>query len=842
MASPRNRRHILVAQPPRAEAFTTRRRGRPKAFRRPANPEEHAHHLTVALNRALEQGAIAQRQLAQAEQGKAGILVAFRAPESVELNLKSLDNKHAGIEVRSVTQVVGPDEQTFTETATVFIPEESVSHFHGKFQQYATQETKKGHPKNRDLVDRIAAIDLAPLRVLWTDRPEDFPTDDTPIWWEVWLQSDGDGHEIQRLETFARQADIRVGARHLTLHDRTVCLVLATAQQLHASLSVLGDLAELRKAKPASGFFLDLTPTEQGLWADDVIARLTPPGGDAPAVCLLDTGVTRAHPLIAPGLAVEDATAVDAAWGSHDNGGGAGQAGHGTEMAGLALYGDLVPVLESTGTFVLRHRLESVKILPPTGTNEPDLYGAVTARATAAPETQAPVRRRVFSMAVTARPDGQRGQPTSWSAAVDALAAGRSFDAPTEGLVYLDRAEQDAHRLFVIAAGNVDQASLHAAHLTISDSQAVHDPGHAWNALTVGAFTEKTTIEETDYDGWAPVAGAGDLSPWSSTGVILSTIWPNKPDVVFEGGNVATDGQDFDGGVADLCLLSTFYRPVERQFVLSNATSAATAQVARLAAIVSAEYPPLWPESLRALVVHSAEWTPTMSAAIDSARNKRELAAVLHRYGFGVPSVSRALRSASDALTIVSQSVIHPYANGKTREMHLHELPWPREALENLGAREVTLRVTLSYFVEPNPARRGWRAKHRYASHGLRFDVKTGHESPDEFRLRLNKQAATEDGEKPTTSSDSAEWLLGDRLRHRGSLHSDIWRGSAATLAERGLIGVYPVKGWWQEQPKRDRSEFGARYALIVSIQTDAEDVDIWTPVAQQVGIRVETG
>ena len=118
---------------------------------------------------------------------------------------------------------------------------------------------------------------------------------------------------------------------------------------------------------------------------------------------------------------------------------------------------------------------------------------------------------------------------------------------------------------------------------------------------------------------------------------------------------------------------------------MSNATSAATAQVARLAAIVSAEYPPLWPESLRALVVHSAEWTPTMSAAIDSARNKRELAAVLHRYGFGVPSVSRALRSASDALTIVSQSVIHPYANGKTREMHLHELPWPRELLRILA-------------------------------------------------------------------------------------------------------------------------------------------------------------
>ncbi len=840
MASPRNRRHILVTNPPRAEAFTTRRSGRAKAFQRPANRAQHARNLTVALNRAVEQGVVGRRQAEQAERGGAGILVAFQAPQGVELNLQSLENKPAGIEVRDVTRLAAQDEQTFIETATVFIPEESVAHFLGKFDQYATQDTTRGHPKNRDLVDRIAAIDLASLRALWTDAPEDFPTDDTPLWWEVWLRSDGNGHEIQRLEAFARQAGIRVGARHLTFHDRTVCLVLATARQLDASLNVLGDLAELRKAKPASAFFLDLTPMEQGLWADDLTARLTPPEGDAPAVCLLDTGVTQAHPLIAGGLAVEDATAVDAAWGSHDNGGGAQQAGHGTEMAGLALHGDLAPVLESTRLIVLRHRLESVKILPPVGTNEPDLYGAVTAQATALPETQAPARRRVFSMAVTAPTDRQQGQPTSWSGAVDALAAGRSFDAATEELVYLDQAEQNAHRLFVIAAGNVDEGRLNSAHLLISDTQAVHDPAHAWNALTVGAFTEKATIDEADYHGWAPVAAPGDLSPWSTTGVTLLREWPNKPDVVFEGGNVATDGHSFDGGVANLCLLSTFHRPAEKLFVLSNATSAATAQVARLAAIVSAEYPSLWPEALRALVVHSAEWTPTMRAAIDSGGNKTALAAVVRRYGFGVPSIRRALRSANDALTIISQSVIYPYANGKTREMHLHALPWPSQVLEELGDREMALRVTLSYFVEPNPGRRGWRARHRYASHGLRFDVKTGEESPDDFRRRLNKQAATEVGEKSTTSSDSSAWLLGDRLRHRGSLHCDIWRGSAATLAERTLIGVYPVKGWWQEQPKRDRSQFGARYALIVSIQTDSEDVDIWTPVAQQIGIPVE--
>ena len=840
MPAPRNRRHILVADPPQTEAFTTRRSGRAKEFQRPANRAEHARQLTAGLNRAVEQAAVGERQEAQAERARTGILVSFRAPPGVELNLKSLENKRAGIEVRDVILSAGQDEQAFVETATVFIPQEAVVHFLNKFEQYATEETGRGHPKNRDLVDRIAAIQSATLRALWTDAPEDFPADDTPIWWEVWLRSDGAGHEVRRLEAFATQAGIPFGARHLAFHDRTVCLVLATAQQMAGSLNVLWDLAELRKAKSASAFFLDLTPSEQALWTDDAAARLAPPGDGAPAVCVLDTGVTRAHPLIAPGLAVEDATAVNAVWGSHDNGGGAQQAGHGTEMAGLALYGDLALVLASADPVILRHRLESVKILPPVGSNDPDLYGAITAQATTLPEIQAPFRRRVFSMAVTAPPDGQQGQPTSWSAAVDALAAGRSFDAITEGLVYLDQAERNAHRLFVLAAGNIHEAKLNRDHLSVSDTEAVHDPAHAWNALTVGAFTEKATIEDTDYGGWVPVAAPGNMSPWSSTGVTLSAKWPNKPDVVFEGGNVATDGQDFDGGVADLCLVSTFHRPAEKLFVLSNATSAATAQVARMAAIVSAEYPSLWPETLRALVVHSAEWTPVMRAAIDGAKGKQALAALVRRYGLGVPSVSRALRSASDALTIISQSVIHPYSNGKTLEMHLHELPWPRQVLENLGECQVTLRVTLSYFVEPNPGRRGWRARHRYASHGLRFDVKTGEESRSDFRRRLNKQATTDDAEKPATSSDSAEWLLGDQLRHRGSLHCDIWRGDAAKLAERGLIGVYPVKGWWQEQPKRDRSAFGARYALIVSIQTDAEDVDIWTPVAQQVGIPVQ--
>jgi hypothetical protein len=229
-----------------------------------------------------------------------------------------------------------------------------------------------------------------------------------------------------------------------------------------------------------------------------------------------------------------------------------------------------------------------------------------------------------------------------------------------------------------------------------------------------------------------------------------------------------------------------------------------------------------------------------MQAHLGGAGGKRARARLVRRYGFGVPSLDRALRSANDALTLVVQAEIHPFADGKMREMHLYELPWPKEVLEGLGQTSVRLRVTLSYFIEPNPGRRGWTRKHRYASHGLRFEVKSPTETIDEFRKRLNQRALEEDEGRPPTAGDASGWFLGEQTRNKGSIHSDMWVGTAADLAERGVVGIYPVSGWWKEQPKRDRSQSGAHYALVVGLETEAEGVDIWTPVAQQIGVPVE--
>jgi hypothetical protein len=112
-------------------------------------------------------------------------------------------------------------------------------------------------------------------------------------------------------------------------------------------------------------------------------------------------------------------------------------------------------------------------------------------------------------MSIAATDERDRGQPTSWSAAVDALAAGRSFDPSTQGLDYLDDGDDSARRLFVLCAGNVDETTLSVDHLDRSDTDPVHDPGQAWNALTVGAFTEKAVINDPKWASWQPVAPTG---------------------------------------------------------------------------------------------------------------------------------------------------------------------------------------------------------------------------------------------------------------------------------------------------------------------------------------------
>ncbi|SDI61968.1 Subtilase family protein [Arthrobacter subterraneus] len=722
------------------------------------------------------------------------------------------------------------------ERATVWVSDDYRPRFLQLFEDYLAKESPKGKPRNNELVANIARIRATVLADLW--QSDGSPSKGTTSWWEVWLRPSADGPDLMR--RFAEVSGLTVSQRLLRLVDRDVMWVEATWAQLEVLPFTAIPLAEIRRPEFIDSIE-DLTSEEQAEYADDLAKRLEPADELQPAVCHLDTGVARNHVLIEGSLAPQDLHTVLGVSGYDRD-------GHGTKMAGLALLGDTMDRhLLGSDTVTLRHRLESVRILP-TGTekqHDPRVYGDVTVQAVSLPEIAA-ARRRVFCMPVSTTTDtpGKPGQPTLWSATVDALAAGASVVSDRDELRLLAPPDNDAARLLMVSAGNVTGTYV-ADHLAESDTAAVRDPGQAWNALTVGAYTGLDTVPtDPAYAGWSALARSGDLSPHSRTSLPFGNRpWPIKPDIVMEGGNVLHDGSSmFEPNHPVLSLRTTGYA-TDQALASANATSAATAQAARLAALVMATYPEYWPETVRALLVHAAEWTPTMRQEIDQARRSGLQAQqmLLRRYGWGVPTEERVLFSSGRAVTLVVQDEFVPFEGDdfKAPSFRLHDLPWPREVLQDLGSTSVTLRVTLSYFIEPTASRRGWRQRYKYASHGLRFELQDPLESEAQFVQRVNHEARTEEsGGRPAAGQVS--WLVGANQRLYGSLHQDLWETSGAELADTGKVAVYPVGGWWKNTKNRDRIDRAVRYALVISLKTDATGVDLYTPVANTLHVPVE--
>ena len=735
---------------------------------------------------------------------------------------------------------VQPATDTKPERAVVWVADAYRKAFLKLFEDYLEKtakqgnetnwETPEGNPKNRALIANISRIRQAILDDLWQSAGE--PPKRGRQWWELWLNPAEPG--IEALRSFADAFQLKLLDRVLVFNDRVVAWLEATWSELEILPFTSVPLAEIRKPEFIDTIE-DLSRDEQDEYVQDLAARVSPASENAPAICHLDTGIARTHVLLSRSLSEADLHTVIGTSG-FDVG------THGTSMAGIALYGPLDDLLIGNGSIQLHHRLESVRILPDDGEPETDPkdYATITIQAVVLPEATIQ-RPRVFCLPISTDPD-RPGQPTLWSASVDALAAGVDVVRDGEQLQLLSAPDPDAARLIIVATGNVD--SYHSDHLAESDTSVVEDPAQAWNALTVGAHTELTAVStDPQYHDWKPVAEDGQLSPHSRTSLLFgASPWPIKPDICLEGGNVLSDGQTFEDR-HPLLSLHTTGSSNDLALTSANATSAATAQAARLAALTMSHYPDYWPETVRALLVHAAEWTPAMRAEINSKQGKKDKLTLLRRYGWGVPSEEAVLRSSRQAVTLVTQDIFIPFegTDYKMRRFRLHTLPWPAEVLSSIGAGDVTLKVTLSYLIEPSASRRGWRQKYSYASHGLRFELQNPLENQQQFIARVNREASNDEDGASRPSSGSERWLIGSDQRNLGSLHQDIWEGSGQELAACNSIAVYPVGGWWKRNQRKDRLDLPVRYALLVSLKTNEQGIDLYTPIVTQLRIPVAT-
>jgi hypothetical protein len=732
-----------------------------------------------------------------------------------------------------------PDGRKYTR-ALIHVPFGGLSALAEKCRRYANDQTTSGNVPNQ-WVANLQRIARAALRSLWTDT-EPFPEDNAPQWWELWVRRDDRAWASFEFQRVAQ--NIRSKGDRLVLPEHYVVIVQATRAELEASIDILNSLAEVRRARTCHLELSHLSGDEQHEWMELAAARIQPPPDTAPAVCLLDTGINRGHPLLNKILAEEDNHTLFADGDPSDSDPGLG---HGTPMAGLAAFGDINALALGTTPWPQLHRLEGVKTFDETREVEPSNYGSVTVQAVHTPEIDHADRARVFCLALTVKADHD-GRPSSWSAAIDALAFGaEETDEPK--------------RLFVVAAGNTRPFDPAYTYPGSNERSPIQDPAQAWNAITVGAVTHRDRVLENDPESTllTPLAPDGALSPHSCTSVRWHPHWPIKPEIVIEGGNLA---EHPDLGVErrdSLDLLSTSKLITHRPLVPFRATSAATALASRLAAEIMADYPDYWPETVRGLIVHSARWNTRMLQGTNphASGTQDGVIEILRRYGYGEPDLDRARACAQNAVTLVRQDTLTPYAgsagSATLNDCHVHQLRLPAALLQNLGEAECTLRVTLSYFVAPNPSasNRIPGSRYRYGGGLLRFRIKHRDESDENFLALVSREAEAADDEAedrpdPDRFYDSA-WALGTKLRGKsGSLVQDVWRGPAADLVTMGRIAIFPVKGWWAarsfpdaDSPWHRCHKRTIRYSLIISVETLAT-VPLYNEISNLLSVPVD--
>lgn len=773
------------------------------------------------------------QQQREAEQitTREGTYISFTSAADHDLITKSLEDLRKGVRLLNIKEI--PIGENHTQIrATVYVPNGKEGHFISKIQKYQQEDTTKGEPKNAPLVNSIEDVTIALLEGLWTDNSQLIP-ENTTKWCEAWLnvntKENMEQEQIAQFLITLERIGIAYKSNSIIFPERVVLLINANREQLIELMLQSDLLAEFRAGQEPAGFWVNENSIEQQAWVDDLLRRIEPINSNV-KVCLLDSGVNNGHQLLQPLIDDDNTMTVSSNWRTDDH---ESKSGHGTLMAGIAGYGKMEQILLSQNQVPLTHRLCSVKILPrPNQDVTPkELWGDITAQGIARAEIQNPNMVLVYCMSVTSTEDVNSGRPSSWSGAVDNLAYG----------------EGDNQRLIIVSAGNIRDDESWQNYPESNFTSSVQNPAQAWNVLVTGAYTEKIQVNDPNFQNHTPLANEGELSPYSSTSLIWERKWPIKPDVVFEGGNLLRSPDNNIISHEDLELLSTSRSIQTKSFDTINATSAAAAQASWFAAKIAYEYSDAWAETIRGLMVHSADWNQAMLNQIQIQQgNRTSFKNLLRTFGFGVPNLDRALYSQESALTFIAQETIQPFSyktgsrsSTETNEIHFFHLPWPSDLLLEMGQTPVKLRITLSYFIEPGAGEIGWKDKYRYQSHGLRFDVNNVGENEEDFRKRVNK-AAREEDEEVNGNAGSNRWAIGTKNRSSGSLHSDFWEGTAADLATCNHIAVYPVIGWWRERQHLGRVEKQTRYSLIISLDTPEQEVELYTTVKNMIEVPIE--
>ncbi|ABA23111.1 Peptidase S8 and S53, subtilisin, kexin, sedolisin [Trichormus variabilis ATCC 29413] len=432
------------------------------------------------------------------------------------------------------------------------------------------------------------------------------------------------------------------------------------------------------------------------------IPEVISPPEDNCGILVIDSGVQRGHPLIARVLGEADVFPDPAQ--QLIRGGADDVHGHGTNVAGIAIYGDVENCIKKL-SFDPTVWLFSARVTDENCEYYEDLLV----------ETQLDQAIRAF---VDQYPNCKVINISLGNAKQIYRDGMKQFRlaAKIDEIAYQYQ-NQNKNIIFVISAGNsyheelgYEQLRTEYPNYLLNKKARIIDPATSAIALTVGSLSygRGSMTEPGDVRRQAIAKLRGYPSPFTRTGFGVDGMI--KPDVVDFGGDLALDlsyrealglpkVSQLEDNVAGISVVTFSKNFQSSLFNICSGTSFAAPRVANIAAQLFTKYPNASSNLIRALIVNSAVLPKEIPDEFSKGTESKKIKKQLQIYGYGQTDLERAMYSAENYVVLSEDNIFIPVG-----KFHIYEIPQlPEEFFDIEGTR--TLSVTLAFDPPTRPTR-----------------------------------------------------------------------------------------------------------------------------------------
>ncbi len=568
---------------------------------------------------------------------------------------------------------------------------------------------------------------------------------------------------------------------------------------------------------PRASFF---QPHELEVPIDDFDTG-TPPPDDAPAIIVLDSGVLSGHPFLenAIGDEIESAHIIDPQTFPNNY---VDDVGHGTKVAGVALYGDLKKCNDdrqfSPDFFILSGKVLYKKEDEDTG----EVYAGFDDRITI---------ENLIDMTIN---HFLESYPNTRVVNISFQTERETFNLRQQHRVssLIDEIAKEKSLVFVISAGNTSLVFPERyPHYLLEDTPGVKifEPASSAYALTVGSIAQ-------EYQPMGVQRFFGPKAEWPS---LFTAVGPGlngmvKPEFVEDGGNepYSEDASNLQNGVF---VLNPEWRAEAKLLTTDCGTSFSAPKITNCVAKLFKKFPDYHPNTIKALLLSSAKYPEDRPDPLNIAINDADATQrsnLLNVYGYGKPNVGHAEESDSNRVCFVTQDAI------SIDGVHFYELYLPEEFVTTDGKREIS--VSLVY----DPLTTGTRIDYFGVKLSFVLFKNTTGEELEQFSNKLARDTTDEQADEveaeeeykfPQLNLQPPNLVRSKGIHQKGTV---VFKANPRSLeiAKPLVLAVF-CKGNWMK--KKDTEDFKQNYSVVISLRHQAQ-INLYNRIISMIRTRIK--